>query len=817
MKQLRTIFLYIFCLLCSTICVAQSGVKKYTIAGIEVEGTRYLQAPPIIRTTGLYVGQEISIPGPEITKAIEKLWEQGMFADAKILASKIEGENIYLTISIKERARLNSISFEGIKKSEQNDIKDLVDFKTHMQITENQKDVATKKIKDYYIDKGFRNVEVKLTEKNDSSQFNASNIIVNIDKNKRVKIDDIVFHNNTAIKSGKLHRAMKNTKRKKWYVLKRSKFIEKNYETDKKSIIDKYKKLGYRDAQITSDTIYDIDSSLMRIEMNITEGKKYYFGNISWLGNSVYTTDVLNKILAINKGDIYDESLLQEKIYGLEGISSLYLDNGYLFFNADPVELGSNSDSIDIQIRIFEGQQAVINRISVAGNTKTNDHVVYRELRTRPGELFSRSDIIRTQRELAMLGYFDPETMEVNPQPNPMDGTVDIEYVLQEKSTDQIELSFGWSGSYLLGSVRLILNNFSLKNTLHKEYWRPIPSGDGQSLSLSVSANTRYYQYYNFSFTEPWFGGKKPNALTISAYYSIRANGYTRSSDYYGNWRTLGLSVGLERDLKIPDDYFTLYNDISLKRYKLNNYNLYLPTSLPDSLTARCLTLGTTLSRNSIDQPLYPRRGSSFALRLELTPPFSLFRSDADDPDLPDEERYKWIEYHKWTFKSKMYTQIVGDLVLETRIDFGFVGSYNKNFRTPFERFDIGGDGLSNVYYYGTDFVPMRGYDASALNPEDNGGAFLYNKFSLELRYPLALKQETTIYVLAFAEAANAWMDFSDYNPFDIKRSAGAGIRLFIPMMGLLGFDMGYGFDKIKGKSDDVRGWQPSFVLGQQF
>ena len=804
-------------MLCSTICVAQSGVKKYTIAGIEVEGTRYLQAPPIIRTTGLYVGQEISIPGPEITKAIEKLWEQGMFADAKILASKIEGENIYLTISIKERARLNSISFEGIKKSEQNDIKDLVDFKTHMQITENQKDVATKKIKDYYIDKGFRNVEVKLTEKNDSSQFNASNIIVNIDKNKRVKIDDIVFHNNTVIKSGKLHRAMKNTKRKKWYVLKRSKFIEKNYETDKKRIIDKYKKLGYRDAQITSDTIYDIDSSLMRIEMNITEGEKYYFGNISWLGNSVYTTDVLNKILAINKGDIYDESLLQEKIYGLEGISSLYLDNGYLFFNADPVELGSNSDSIDIQIRIFEGQQAVINRISVAGNTKTNDHVVYRELRTRPGELFSRSDIIRTQRELAMLGYFDPETMEVNPQPNPMDGTVDIEYVLQEKSTDQIELSFGWSGSYLLGSVRLILNNFSLKNTLHKEYWRPIPSGDGQSLSLSVSANTRYYQYYNFSFTEPWFGGKKPNALTISAYYSIRANGYTRSSDYYGNWRTLGLSVGLERDLKIPDDYFTLYNDISLKRYKLNNYNLYLPTSLPDSLTAHCLTLGTTLSRNSIDQPLYPRRGSSFALRLELTPPFSLFRSDADDPDLPDEERYKWIEYHKWTFKSKMYTQIVGDLVLETRIDFGFVGSYNKNFRTPFERFDIGGDGLSNVYYYGTDFVPMRGYDASALNPEDNGGAFLYNKFSLELRYPLALKQETTIYVLAFAEAANAWMDFSDYNPFDIKRSAGAGIRLFIPMMGLLGFDMGYGFDKIKGKSDDVRGWQPSFVLGQQF
>ena len=791
-------------------------VKKYTIAGIEVEGTKYLQAPPIIRTTGLYVGQEISVPGPEITAAIEKLWEQGMFADAKISASKIEGDNIYLTISIIERARLNTVSIIGVKKSQQNDIKDLLDLKSHMQITENQKDMAIKKIRDYYDEKGYRNASIRLEEKNDSTSFNTSNILIYIDKNERVKIDDIVFSGNEALTDKKLRRTMKKTKKKAWYILKKSKYIAKDYETDKKAIIEKYKKQGYRDAKITKDTVYALDSTLLHIDINIDEGKKYYFGNISWLGNTIYTTELLNKILAIDKGDVYDESRLQEKIFGLEGISSLYLDNGYLFFNADPVELGSNSDSIDIQIRIYEGQQAVINNISVVGNTKTNDHVIYREIRTRPGELFSRSDIIRTQRELAMLGYFDPETMEVNPQPNPMDGTVDIEYVLKERSTDQIELSFGWSGSYLLGSVRLILNNFSLKNTLKREYWRPIPSGDGQSLSLSISANTRYYQYYNFSFTEPWFGGKKPNALTISAYYSIRANGYARSSEYYGNWRTLGLSVGLQRDLKIPDDYFTLYNDISIKRYKLNNYNLYLPASLPDSLISHSITFGTTLARNSIDQPLYPRRGSSFALRLELTPPYSLFR-DNPDADISDEERYKWIEYHKWTFKSKMYTQIIGDLVLETRIDFGFVGYYNKNFKTPFERFDIGGDGLSNVYYYGTDFVPMRGYDASALTPEDEGGAFLYDKFSMELRYPLALKQETTIYVLAFAEAANAWMEFKDFNPFDIKRSAGGGIRLFIPMMGLLGFDMGYGFDKIAGKSDDVRGWQPTFVLGQQF
>ena len=815
MKKILILLTICFSIL-TNVSFSQGGVHKYTIAEISVEGAKALQIPPIIRTTGLYVGQVISVPGPEITAAIEKLWEQGMFADAKILASKIEGDQIYLTIVIKERARLHAASIVGVKKSEQNDIKDLIDFKTHMQITENQKDMATKKIRDYYNEKGYRNAKISLEEYTDTTSFNASNIVIRIDKKERVKIQDIVFHGNEALSDKKLRRAMKNTKKKAWYILKRSKYIEKNYETDKKNILDKYKKIGYRDVEIERDSVYDIDSTLMHIDIYISEGKKYYFGNISWLGNSVYSTDVLNKILAIDKGDVYNESLLQEKIYGLEGVSSIYLDNGYLFFNADPVELGSDKDSIDIQIRIYEGQQAVINNVNVLGNTKTNDHVVYRELRTKPGDLFSRSDIIRTQRELAMLGYFDPETMEVNPQPNPADGTVDIEYVLQEKSTDQIELSFGWSGSYLLGSVRLLLNNFSLRNCFHKEYWRPIPSGDGQSLSLSVSANTRYYQYYNFSFTEPWFGGKKPNALTVSAYYSIRANGYAHSSEHYGNWRTIGLSVGLERDLKIPDDYFTLYNDISIKRYKLNNYNLYLPTSLPDSLTSRCLTLGTTLARNSIDQPLYPRRGSSFALRLELTPPFSLFRSD-DGSDITDEERYKWIEYHKWTFKSKMYTQIIGDLVLETRIDFGFVGYYNKNFKTPFERFDVGGDGLSNVYYYGTDFVPMRGYQASALTPDDEGGAFLYNKFSLELRYPLALKQSTTIYVLAFAEAANAWMNFADYNPFDVKRSAGAGIRLFIPMMGLLGFDMGYGFDKIAGKSKDVCGWQPSFVLGQQF
>jgi len=820
MTHLQKIVTFILCSIVFTHAFSQTKhvfnePKQYTIAGITVEGAKNLQHAPIIQTAGLQVGQKILIPGPQITLVIDKLWQQDLFSDVKVYASKIEGDAIYLTIFVQERARLNTLEITGVKKSEQEDIRELINFNLHMQVNENKKNIALKKIKDFYIEKGFYNVDVTITETIDTSSFNRSDVVIAVAKNERVKIQSISFTDNSAFKDAKLRRFMKSTKRKAWYILKRSKYVPSLYETDKEKIIEKYKKQGYRDAEIIKDSVFFIDSTLMAIEISMHEGTQYFFRSISWIGNSIYSTEILERLLNIQAGDIYDEAHLQERIYGLDGVSSIYLDNGYLFFNAEPIEVHVENDSVDIQIRMYEGPQAVINKIIVQGNTKTNDHVIYREIRTKPGSLFSRSDIIRTQRELAMLGYFDPETMGINPKPNPEDGTVDIEYVLQEKSNDQIELSGGWSGSYLIGSVRLVLNNFSTRNMFKGDYWKPIPSGDGQQISLNASANPRWYQYYSFSFTEPWFGGKKPNALSFTTYYSIRANGAERKSSSYGSWKTVGITVGLQKSLEKPDNFFTLYNDLSAKKYILNKYSFGLPAAFPDSITTKSIALGTSFGRNSIDQPLYPRRGSMFSVRLELTPPHSLFRDNTDE-ELTQEIAYKWIEYHKWTFRSKMYTQIVDKLVLETRLDFGFLAYYNKNFRSPFESFDMGGDGLSNMTQYGIDIIPLRGYGASSLTPASGGNIF--NKFSLELRYPLTLKPEATIYGLVFAEGGNVWSEFENYNPFNIKRSAGFGIRVFIPMMGLLGFDFGYGFDRLDSNPNAlIGGWHPSFVLGQQF
>lgn len=815
--QKISISIFLFCL--SFLAYSQTEFiteqKKYTIAEITVEGTITLQHLPIVRTTGLYVGQELLIPGPEISEVINKLWEQDLFSDVKLYASKIEDNLIFLTIYVEEKPRLQTLTIEGVKKSEKEDIIELINLNLHSQVTENKKNIAFQKIQNYFFEKGFYNVEIQIEERIDSLRLHRSDITITIQKNNRVKIESINFSNNSEFNERKLRRSMKNTKRKAWFILKRSKFIPSLYENDKQSIIEKYKKSGYRDVTITRDTVYFIEDNVLKIEIEIQEGPQYFFRNISWLGNSEYPTEILERLLNIQSGDVYNESLLQERVYGLDGVSSIYMDNGYLFFNAEPVELHVENDSIDIQIRIYEGPQAVINRIIVLGNTKTNDHVIYREIRSRPGTLFSRADIIRTQRELAMLGYFDPENMGINPKPNPEDGTVDIEYVLQEKSNDQIELSGGWSGQYIVGSVRLVLNNFSARNMLKPESWRPIPSGDGQRVSLNASANPRWYQHYSFSFTEPWFGGKKQNALSFSTYYSVRANGQDRKSDTYGDWRTLGATVGLHRSLEKPDNFFSLSNDISIKRYKLDKYSYGLPQAFPDSITTRSIALGTSFGRNSIDQPLYPRRGSMFSVRLELTPPHSYFKDDLDG-DISLHEKFKWIEYHKWTFRSKMYTQIVRNLVLETRIDFGFLAYYNKNYKSPFESFDVGGDGLTNMSQYGIDIIPLRGYGSGSLTPSTGGN--LYNKFSLELRYPLTLKPEATIYGLVFAEGGNAWSEFENYNPFNIKRSAGFGVRVFIPMMGLLGFDFGYGFDKADFNPNKIiGGWHPSFVLGQQF
>lgn len=795
--------------------------QKYTIADISVEGIMFLQPKPIIRASGLQVGQKITVPGAEITAALEKLWGQNLFADVQIFASKIANDSIYLVIALQELGRVGELTLTGLKKGEQTDLMERIDLKKHTQITENRKNDAEQLIRNFFYEKGYFNVQIKITEVVDTTRYYESNVTIDVDRGKRVKVQDIVFEGNKELSTPKLQRTMKKTKKKSLFILKRSKYIPKDFEEDKKSLLEKYRKLGFRDVAILHDTVENYDANTKLIRITVSEGPRYYFGNITWLGNTVYPTEILNKLLKIQKGDLYRDAVLQENLFGMEGVSSIYMDNGYLFFNAEPVELDIVNDTVNIEIRIYEGQQATNNDIIVRGNTKTNDHVIYREVRTRPGDLFSRADIIRTQRELAMLGYFDPETMEINPKPNPQNGTVDIEYVLTEKSNDQIEISGGWSGEYVIGSVRLILNNFSMRNIFKPEAWRPIPSGDGQNLSLSASINPRWYQYYSVSFMQPWFGGKRPNTMSYSIFTSIRGNGYKRGNSNYGSWTTIGAAVGLGKDLTVPDDFFSLYTEVGLRQYTLKNYNPGiggLPSEFPKDITSRSVTVAAALSRNSIDQPLYPRRGSLFTVRLELTPPFSMFRSDADNPDLTANERYRWIEYHKWTFQSKIYTSIYKDLVLETRMDFGFLGYYNKNFQSPFERFAVGGDGLSNMQYYGVDMIPMRGYEPDALNPKGEPGANLYNKFSLELRYPLALKPQATIYVLAFAEAANAWMKFSDYNPFNIKRSAGAGVRLILPMIGLIGFDFGYGFDSPNAtEGNKPSGWQPSFVLGQQF
>jgi len=808
MKIIHILFLSLF--LYSSSIWAQTteltSQKKYEIASISIVGVKYFQPAPIINKTGLKIGNTITIPGPDISLAIDKLWKEGLFSDVQIYATKIVDNKIYITIELKERPRLNNLTILGLRKNESENIKDEIKLPRGSQITDNSIQSARYTIKKYFTEKGYYNVDIEVTEKPDSSMnSNLTNLTFKINKNNKIKIEAITFKGNEKIKKGKLRHSLKDTKQITWYNLfKRSKYIPNKYQEDKKKLISLYKKHGYRDAEIIKDSIYPSENKNLKIDITLKEGEKYYFRNISFLGNTKYSTDLLTNVLGIKKGDLYNEELLSEKISGMEGISSIYLDNGYLFFNAEPVEKNIENDSIDIEIRIYEGRQATINKVTFSGNTKTKDKVILREIRTLPGELFSRADIIRTQRELAQLGYFDPEKMNVEPKPNPEDGTVDINYTFEEKSNDQVELSGGWSGKYVVISSKLILNNLSLHDMFTKGEWPPL--GDGQSLTLNVTYNPQYYQLESVTFTEPWLGGKKPNSLSVALFRSVRLN----SSN--GTLRVAGASATLGRRLKWPDDYFTLSNELSFQNYKLNNYTMATAITLPSYLNANNISLSTVLGRNSIDQPLYPRSGSSVQLSLELTPPYSLFRNDINQSSLTAQERYKWIEYHKWKVKVENYISLVGKLVLQTKMQFGFLGYYNKNFKSPFEGFSVGGDGMT-YGSYGIEIVPLRGYTSGSVTPTTGGN--IYDRLTLELRYPLTLNPSATIYGVTFAEAGNAWTQFKSFDPYNVKRSAGLGIRIFLPMMGMLGFDYGYGFDKVT--ETNANGWQPSFILGQQF
>jgi outer membrane protein insertion porin family len=834
-----------------------SSPKEYTIEGLNVQGIRYLDTQVLLQISGLSVGDRITVPGDAITNSIKKLWNHGLFSDVKISAEKISGEKIWLRIDLQERPRLAEVNFSGVTKSEKDDINKKVLLLKGSQVTDNQVNTAQRIIKNIFLDKGFLNTDVKIVQRDDTTQNNSVILDINVDKKEKVKVSEIVFHGNENLKNGALEKSMKKTKAKKIRNFFNSKkFLNEKYVEDKSNLIKKYNEKGYRDAAILKDSITKLHNNRVRLDIWLDEGHKYYFRNIKWVGNTIYPSEYLSARLGIKKGDVFDQKLLDKRTKDDEdAVSSDYLDHGYLFFNLSPMETHVENDSIDFEMRINEGRQATIDKIIISGNTKTNEHVARRELRTLPGDLFDKSAIIRTVRELSQLGHFDPEAISPDVRPHPENGTVDIEYKLTEKANDQIELSGGWGANMFVGTLGLKFSNFSARNIFNKEAWRPLPTGDGQSLSLHFQTSGKFYKNYSFSFTEPWFGGKKPNSFTISyshskvnysasrlynnMYNNYSYNGYSNYgySPYgYGNYGygsatssnsdeadqiqiTSAIAVGYGYRLKWPDDFFTLYHELSFQHYKLQNmagYYYFLNDGTSQGNGGfNNFSIKTAFGRNSVDNPLYSRKGSSFTLSLQFTPPYSLLNG-IDYSKVGLQERYKWIEYHKWLFKGDWFTPVTRNqnLVVHTKFEYGFLGHYNKYRQSPFEGFRVGGSGMSGYNLYGSDIVALRGYKDYSLS--SSSGSNIYNKLSMELRYPVILKPSSTIYVLSFLEAGNAWDKFADFSPFKLHRSAGVGVRIFLPMFGLMGIDWGYGFDPVPGQSD-AAGSQFHFVIGQQF
>ena len=848
--------------------------RQYTIAGIDVQGIRYLDTQVLIQISGLNVGDQINVPGDAITNAIKKLWNHGLFSDVKINADKIVGDKIWLTIILQERPRLADVNFNGVTKSEKDDITEKVLLLKGSQVTDNQILTATKTIKNIFLDKGFLNTEVNIIQRDDTTQANSVILDINVDKKEKVKIKEIHYHGNESLNSSVLDRSMKKTKAKKLRNFFNSKkFLGEKYAEDKINLIKKYNEKGYRDATIVRDSITKLDNDRIRLDLWIEEGHKYYFGDIKWVGNTIYPSEYLSARLGIKKGDVFDQKLLDKRTSSDEdAVSSDYLDHGYLFFQLNPMETKVESDTISLEMRISEGRQATLDKILITGNTKTNEHVARRELRTLPGDLFSKEAIIRTVRELSQLGHFDPESINPDVKPHPENGTADITYELVEKANDQIELSGGWGANMFVGTIGLKFSNFSVRNIFNKEAWRPLPTGDGQSLSLRAQTSGKFYKSYSLSFTEPWFGGKKPNSFTISLSHSVvnysannsyssyyndpysygYGSGYGGFGSGYGNYYgnsyynpysyydpgssytydnasseddqiqiTSAAALGYGYRLSWPDDYFTMYHELSFQHYKLQNmagYYYFLNDGSGNGDGGfNNFSFKTAFGRNSMDNPLYTRSGSNITLSLQLTPPYSLWNGeDYSDPTMPNQDRYKWIEYHKWLFKGDWYSPLTKNrnLVLHTKFEYGFLGYYNANRKSPFEGFRVGGSGMSGYNLYGSDIISLRGYKDYSLST--GYGSNIYNKLSMEMRYPVILKPSSTIYVLGFMDAGNAWNNYSDYNPFKLHRSAGAGVRIFLPMFGLMGIDWGYGFDKVPGQSD-AAGSQFHFVIGQQF
>ncbi len=866
---LEPLFILLFLFFTTTVATAQEGTpyedgKKYILSALEITGLQSYNEQTVKTYTGLRVGQPITIPGEQISAVINKLWGLELFSELDFYITNIEGDKIYLELAIKERPTLSKVTVQGVKKRKVEDILKDTDLKKGKKITQSLIANTKNYLQNKYKKQGYLNAKVNIMTANDTSQTNAQSMVVNVRRGDKVKIRNIIIEGNEKLTDKKLARALKKTKQKKFYRFwKKSKYIKDDFENDLSLLVDKYAENGYRDARVLSDTIIGVDENNIDVKINVEEGNKYYFGTIDFVGNTIYTDRQLHRVLRIKKGSTYNGVMLRERIADnskpdAEDITNLYQNNGYLFSSINPVEVSAENDTINFEIRIIEGKETFLDHVTVTGNDRTNDHVIFRELRTRPGQKYNKSDIIRSIRELGQLGFFDAEQIKpdiINPNPN--EGTVDIAYSLVESGSSQIELQGGYGGGGFIGTLGLSFSNFSIGNIFKKETYKPVPMGDGQSFALRLQAS-RTFRVYSLNFSEPWLGGKKPVrfnlGLSRTQQFGVTRNARGRfEPNKDQQFSITGINLGLAKRVQWPDDFFTISHSLGYQLYDFRNYNIGLFNFGNGKSNSLAYTLG--ISRNATaGGRIFPRGGSNFEITAKFTPPYSLF-SDKDfksfrdrsdelnriraggqaltpeetaELEHSDQERFRWLEYYKVKFKGDWYTTLLGSadkaLVLRTNAEFGFLGNYNNDVGdVPFERFFVGGDGMGNFTMDGRDIVQLRGYENEALTPRDpitgqQEGGLVYNKFSLELRYPLTLKPSASIYGLAFLEGGNGFNNFKEFNPFQIKRSAGVGLRIFMPAFGLLGIDFGYGFDADNlNPQGGAHGWETHFIIGQQF
>ena len=794
--------------------------RLYHIRNVNVHGVQYLNPDILKSSAGLIEGDSIYLPSNFISNAISRLWSQRFFSDVKI-GAEIEGDSLDLEVFLKERPRVYNWEFEGISKGKKKDLLEKLKLKRGSELSDYVIDKNQKLIKQYWAEKGFRNTEVGVRIDNDTLRpGQAVTVTFLIDRKSKVKIGKINFTGNEQFPDKRLRRTFKKTHQKSINFFKGAKLNEGDYENDKELLIDFYNSKGYRNATIVSDSIYPINEKRLGIDIDVSEGNKYYIRNVSWVGNSVYETDDLQRMFGVKKGDTYDKKSMHKRLgIGKEenpedmSVKSLYQNEGYLMSQIEPAEVIIAPDSIDIEVKVFEGKQFTINEVGITGNQRVDDEVIRRELYTRPGELYNRSLLMQTIRTLGSMGHFNPEAVmpDIKPVTNDL---VNVNWPLEEQASDQFNIAGGWGSGTFVGSVGITLNNLSIKNTFKKGAWRPYPMGQNQRLSLSAQTNGTYYKAFAFSFTDPWMGGKKPNSFTLSAHFSEQNNAYYVWQSATQYFRTYGVAAGLGKRLNWPDPYFTFYAEANYERYNLKNWTGFVVENGNSNL----LSLKLVLARNSVDQPIYPRRGSEFSASVQATLPYSLWDGkDYSDQSMSDQDRYRWIEFHKWQFKAQWFQGFLrnSNLVLMLKAEMGYLGSYNKNKVSPFQRFEVGGDGMSGYNIYGIDIIAMRGYEDGALDPSSYYSRG-YNKYTAELRYPIILKPSSQIYVLGFLEGGNAFDSWKKFSPFRIKRSAGFGVRLYLPVVGMLGIDWGYGFDP-PANSTTKSGSQFHFVLGQQF